>query len=92
MPCARCNGERGDVTRDALEPLRRGRLPDRLVEQLADAIERHEFRRGDRLPTIADMSLRFGVSHATVRLALAQLELMRLVEVRHGLGIFVIAA
>jgi GntR family transcriptional repressor for pyruvate dehydrogenase complex len=44
---------------------------------------------GDRLPTERDLALALGVSRSTVREAIRGLEMMRVLQVRHGEGIFV---
>jgi GntR family transcriptional regulator, transcriptional repressor for pyruvate dehydrogenase complex len=44
---------------------------------------------GDRLPTERDLALDLGVSRSTVREAIRGLEMMRVLQVRHGEGIFV---
>src|SRR6202171_4734550 len=44
---------------------------------------------GDRLPTERDLALGLGVSRSTVREAIRGLEMMRVLHVRHGEGIFV---
>jgi DNA-binding FadR family transcriptional regulator len=44
---------------------------------------------GDRLPTERDLALRLGVARSTVREAIRGLEMMRVLQVRHGEGIFV---
>jgi GntR family transcriptional repressor for pyruvate dehydrogenase complex len=52
-------------------------------------IQRGDYRRGDRLPTIMEMARRFGVGHPTIREALKTLEAMGIVEIRHGSGVYV---
>jgi DNA-binding FadR family transcriptional regulator len=44
---------------------------------------------GERLPTERDLALRLGVARSTVREAVRGLEMMRVLQVRHGEGIFV---
>lgn len=44
---------------------------------------------GDRLPTERDLALGLGVSRSTIREAIRGLEMMRVLQVRHGEGIFV---
>src|SRR5258708_7064044 len=44
---------------------------------------------GDRLPNERDLALRLALSRSTVREAIRGLEMMRVVQVRHGEGIFV---
>src|SRR5437870_3546968 len=48
-----------------------------------------ELGAGDRLPPERDLALRLGVSRSTVREAIRGLEMMRVLQVRHGGGIFV---
>lgn len=44
---------------------------------------------GDRLPPERDLALDLGVSRSTVREAIRGLEMMRVLQVRHGEGVFV---
>jgi GntR family transcriptional repressor for pyruvate dehydrogenase complex len=73
----------------AFAPIRKQRLSDELVRRIQGSIETGQFREGDRLPSIAEMARRFDVGLATVREALTKLEVMRVVEIRHGSGVYV---
>lgn len=64
-------------------------LSDDLALRVRQLIEAGGFRQGDRLPSIADMSQRFGVAHPTLREALRKLETLGVVEIRHGSGVYV---
>jgi GntR family transcriptional regulator, transcriptional repressor for pyruvate dehydrogenase complex len=72
-------------------PIRKQRLSDELVLRIRESIDAGQFHLGDRLPTIAEMARRFDVGLATVREALTKLEVMNVVEIRHGSGVYVSA-
>ena len=74
---------------EAFTPIPRGRLSDELVRRIAGSISAGRYTTGDRLPTIAEMARGFRVGLATVREALTKLEAMRIVEIRHGSGVYV---
>lgn len=79
----------GRTQRDAIRPLAKETLADRLARQIRGLIQRGDYQQGDRLPTIMEMARRFGVGHPTIREALKKLETMRVVEIRHGSGVYV---
>lgn len=60
-------------------------------DTLATEIAGGQYRLGDRLPTEADLSARFGVNRHTVRRALADLAASGTVHARRGAGVFVAA-
>ncbi len=70
-------------------PIQRPRLSDELVRRIVGSIDDGQFAAGDRLPPIAEMARRFRVARATVREALCKLELLGIVEIRHGTGVYV---
>ena len=78
--------------RDAIEPVLRESLSDRLARDIRGLIRRGDLQIGDRLPPIMEMAKRFGVGHPTVREALKKLETMGIVEIRHGAGVYVVRA
>jgi GntR family transcriptional repressor for pyruvate dehydrogenase complex len=75
--------------KDALAPVMKQSLADRLARQIWQLIQTSGYKAGDRLPTIMDMARRFNVGHPTVREALRKLETMGTVEIRHGSGVYV---
>ena len=67
------------------------RLYDRGSKGVAAQIAEGVFAVGDRLPSERELALAYGVSRPTVREAVLALELDGLVEVRKGVGVFVVA-
>ena len=65
------------------------RLYRRVADELAQAIGAGVYPVAERLPTERDLAEALGVSRPTVREALIALEIMGLVEVLHGSGIYV---
>ena len=72
-------------------PIPRQRLSDDLAERILSSIAAGELRPGDRLPTIQEMARSFRVAPTTLREALVRLEEKRVLEIRHGTGVFVAA-
>ncbi|MBK1634461.1 phosphonate metabolism transcriptional regulator PhnF [Rhodovulum adriaticum] len=62
-----------------------------IANTLRDEIGAGHYRPGDKLPTEAELSRRFGVNRHTVRRALADLAEAGLVQARRGAGVFVAA-
>lgn len=65
------------------------RLYTQVAEQVAALIREGHWKEGERLPAERDLAQQLGVSRPTVREAMIALELMGLVEVRTGAGIYV---
>ena len=72
-----------------IEPIRRSRLYQGIVEQIEGLLERGDIRPGDQLPPERQLADQFQVSRASVREALRTLELLGIVETRPGGGTFV---
>src|SRR5713226_5184178 len=78
---------RQDLT--VIEPIRRSRLYQGIVEQIEGLLEKGDLRAGDQLPPERQLAEQFQVSRASVREALRTLELLGIVETRAGGGTFV---
>jgi DNA-binding FadR family transcriptional regulator len=65
------------------------KLYRRIADTVADAIEAGQYKLGDRLPTERELAEQFGVSRPTLREAMIALEMLGMIEARHGLGIYV---
>ena len=65
------------------------KLYRRIADTVAEAIEAGQYKLGDRLPTERELAEQFGVSRPTLREAMIALEMLGMIEARHGLGIYV---
>jgi GntR family transcriptional repressor for pyruvate dehydrogenase complex len=65
------------------------KLYQRLAQDLEHAIRTGQFAPGSRLPAERDLAEKFQVSRPTIREAMIALEIRKLVEVRHGSGVYV---
>ena len=63
----------------------------RIEETIATEIAQGEYRPGDQLPTEDELLQRFQVSRITVRRAIQYLVSRGLLEIRRGLGTFVLS-
>ncbi len=66
-------------------------LVNEIVESLAASIREGRLQPGSKLPTEAEIMVRFDVSRTVVRESLSRLQASSLVETRHGIGTFVLA-
>lgn len=78
-----------EATLALVEPIRRNRLYQGIVDQIEGLLQRGELRSGDQLPPERSLAEQFQVSRASVREALRSLELLGIVETRPGGGTFV---
>ena len=65
------------------------RLPDEVAGSIMGAIESGQLSPGDRLPTEAELSKRFGVARTVVREAISLLRYDGVLDSRRGVGAFV---
>lgn len=70
-------------------PVQRHSLSDTLAARVRQLIRQNGYGQGDRLPSIGSMARDFGVAPPTVREGLRKLEMLGVVEIRHGAGVFV---
>jgi GntR family transcriptional repressor for pyruvate dehydrogenase complex len=70
-------------------PVEKTNLADDLAERIVEMIRSGVYQPGDRLPAIMEMARSFGVGHPTVREALKKLEIIGVVDIKHGSGVYV---
>jgi len=75
----------------AFEPLRTPQRYERVAERLAAEIRSGAFAPGERLPSERDLARRLEVGRASVREAIAALQVQGVIETRPGSGSFVAA-
>jgi len=74
---------------ELFSPVKRPRVHEEIVERIKRLIIEGRLSPGDRLPPERELAATFKVSRNSLRDALLTLELMGLVECRHGDGIYV---
>ncbi|PSL08418.1 GntR family transcriptional regulator [Haloactinopolyspora alba] len=67
-----------------------GSVAQRIVAQIEQLLESKELKAGDRLPTERDLAQLVGASRPSVREAVRILQARGRLEVKHGLGVFVL--
>jgi|SRR5579875_1271717 GntR family transcriptional repressor for pyruvate dehydrogenase complex len=72
-----------------LRALPRARLIDRAAEAIKDYVLANHLRRGDRLPSEAELARSLGVSRNVIRQAVSSLETLGILQVAQGRGIYV---
>lgn len=76
----------GGSLRESFEPVKRTKVYAEVASQISRLIEEGRLKPGDRLPPERDLAEVFGVSRTSVRDAIRVLEMLGLVEPRHGEG------
>ena len=69
-----------------LRPVSRPRLYEQVAQQILAWVRESGLEVGDRLPPERDLAVRLGVSRATVSQALVAMEVVGVINVRHGDG------
>lgn len=65
------------------------KIYDQVIEEIKNKIKCGEIKKGDRLPAEREMAESIGVSRASVREAIRALEVVGLIESRHGAGNYI---
>jgi GntR family transcriptional repressor for pyruvate dehydrogenase complex len=78
-----------DTTGVSLEPIRRSRVYEHIVQQIQALIREGRWAPGDQIPPERELAERFRVSRTSVREALRALEIQGVIESRQGGGTFV---
>jgi GntR family transcriptional regulator, transcriptional repressor for pyruvate dehydrogenase complex len=81
-----------DSTDIVLEPVRRSRIYEHIVDQIHALIREGRWAPGDQIPPERELAERFRVSRTSVREALRALEMQGIIESRQGGGTFVRSA
>jgi GntR family transcriptional repressor for pyruvate dehydrogenase complex len=74
---------------DKISTVHRKNTYEIIIEQVKDLILSGDLKPGQKLPGERILAKKFGASRNSLRLALKVLEFMHLVEIRHGIGVFV---
>ncbi|HNR21832.1 MAG TPA: FadR/GntR family transcriptional regulator [Steroidobacteraceae bacterium] len=69
--------------------IKREGLPEQIVRQLVGLVKSGHLKPGDRLPAERTLAEELGVGRPTLREALRALQLLGIVDIRHGGGVFV---
>jgi GntR family transcriptional repressor for pyruvate dehydrogenase complex len=80
------NGKRDSASQGVFQPIRLERVANKVASQLKKAIVGGILRVGERLPSERELAEQMGVSRASIREALQQLELLGILETVHGGG------
>jgi GntR family transcriptional repressor for pyruvate dehydrogenase complex len=75
-----------------LEPVKRSRIYERIVEQIHALVREGRWAPGDQIPPERELAQRFRVSRSSVREAMQALEMRGIIESRQGGGTFVRSA
>ena len=72
-----------------IEPIKRTNLHDIVAEKIEEYIKQNEIKSGIKLPSERDLCEMFSISRSSLREGIRRLEMVNLVEVINGKGIFV---
>jgi GntR family transcriptional repressor for pyruvate dehydrogenase complex len=84
-----CGVSAADTPDVVLEPVKRSRIYEHIVDQIHALIREGRWAPGDQIPPERELAERFRVSRTSVREALRALEMQGIIESRQGGGTFV---
>ncbi|QIZ05410.1 FadR family transcriptional regulator [Priestia megaterium] len=64
-------------------------MHEMIAEEIKRFINEHQLKRGDKLPSVAELTTNLGVSRSSIREGLRYLEGINVIEIQNGKGIFV---
>ncbi|GAA4575471.1 hypothetical protein GCM10023176_44830 [Micromonospora coerulea] len=66
-------------------------VPDywRIADDVIADVRSKNLKPGDKLPSIAELREKYGVSHGTIQMSYARLEALRVIRRQQGKGIFI---
>ncbi len=71
------------------KPIKNNKVYEQVIEQIKNLIYEGKIKRGDKLPSERELKERLNVSRASIREAFSALEMIGLIESRHGEGTFI---
>jgi GntR family transcriptional regulator, transcriptional repressor for pyruvate dehydrogenase complex len=71
-----------------VNPIRKKRVYQEIIEQIKEAIKKGDIKPGDRLPAERELAKSFSVSRSSIKEAITVLESTGIVEIRTGVGTF----
>lgn len=72
-----------------MKSIKKVSMHEMIAEEIKRYINEHQLKRGDKLPSVADLTAILGVSRSSIREGLRYLEGIEVIEVQNGKGIFV---
>lgn len=73
-----------------LVPLKKIRFYENVIEQIKESVELGELKAGDKLPSERELAVALKISRTAVREAISALEFAGILDIRPGVGIFLV--
>ncbi|SMQ84894.1 DNA-binding transcriptional regulator, FadR family [Bacillus sp. OV166] len=72
-----------------MKSIKKVSMHEMIAEEIKRFINEHQLKRGDKLPSVAELTTKLGVSRSSIREGLRYLEGINVIEIQNGKGIFV---